>query len=473
MSRDKKEFSGERFAKNIIFYLFVFIVSLNGTTGLTAKLKQYTIKKGDTPAQVAKRFRITTEELLRFNNIKPGDGFRIGRQLSIPRPGEVTGTQYTVKNGDSVAKIADFHGVSQKDLRAVNGLKPGDFVRAGQVLSIPYELRGGALQGHVVRQGDSLVSIAKKHRVSIKMLAVTNKLSPGDRLQIGRTLIIPEDDEDVDKPRRPAKVSKLAKTGKKVAGGVMHEVQPGQSLWIIARAYNTTGERIIQANGMEPQTSIRVGQQILIPGAKEVVPVRLKGFASQKIRFVSIWNDARVHLRLMNKRGRVIPHSRRQLSKLAGSKFKTRRTKLLHPRLIHMLQRVAERFPGHTIEIVSGYRPRRRGQRVSKHNQGKALDFRVRGVSNTELYNYIKNLPRVGAGYYPNSVFVHMDVRTRKTTWTDYSGPGEAAQYERGAPADPEAAADAEKSAPPPPPNPLGQGAVAADAPEPVDGDRP
>jgi uncharacterized protein YcbK (DUF882 family) len=97
-----------------------------------------------------------------------------------------------------------------------------------------------------------------------------------------------------------------------------------------------------------------------------------------------------------------------------------------------MLQRVAERFPGHSIDIISGYRPRKRGHKLSMHNLGRALDFRVRGVANRELYKFINGLPHVGAGYYPNSVFVHMDVRDRKTRWTDYAGPGEAARYTKG-----------------------------------------
>ena len=109
-----------------------------------------------------------------------------------------------------------------------------------------------------------------------------------------------------------------------------------------------------------------------------------------------------------------------------------------------MLQRVAERFPGHTIEIVSGYRPHKKGTKVSKHNQGRAVDFRVRGISKRELFNYVKELPKIGAGYYPNSVFVHMDVRVKKTLWTDYSGIGEDSTYRKpGQTLDPEAEADA------------------------------
>lgn len=339
--------------------------------------------------------------------------------------------KHPVKAGDSIASIADFYGVSQNDLREANRLKQDDIIRPGQELTIPDSLRGGAVRHHVIEKGDTLSSIAKKHRVPAKTLASANKLTKSSPLQLGRTLVIPDRDDALSSNFHPKKVTKLIKSGKKVQGGVAHTVQPGQSLWIIARAYNTSGDRIAAANNFSPEDRISVGQTILIPGASTVVPVRVKGFVPQPTRLVSVWNNDNAVIRLLSNSGKVNQKSRKILSRLGRAKTKKNRIKLLHPRLVHMLQRVAERFPGKTIEIISGYRPHKRGTRVSKHSEGRALDFRVEGVPNRELYEFIKELPGVGAGYYPNSVFVHMDVRNRKILWTDYSGVGQAAQYEK------------------------------------------
>jgi len=38
-------------------------------------------------------------------------------------------------------------------------------------------------------------------------------------------------------------------------------------------------------------------------------------------------------------------------------------------------------------------------------------------------------LEQVGVGYYPNSSFVHLDVRTEKTFWIDYAGSGQPPRY--------------------------------------------
>ena len=95
-----------------------------------------------------------------------------------------------------------------------------------------------------------------------------------------------------------------------------------------------------------------------------------------------------------------------------------------------MLQKVADQFPGKQIEIISGHRLAEKGWH-SYHNFGRAVDFRVAGVDRKELYEFARTLPKCGTGFYPNSVFIHLDVRDKSTTWTDYSGVGEAAQYKK------------------------------------------
>jgi murein DD-endopeptidase MepM/ murein hydrolase activator NlpD len=58
-----------------------------------------------------------------------------------------------------------------------------------------------------------------------------------------------------------------------VSRGVQHVVQPGQTLWRIARAYGLTPETVARANGIEDPTQIDVGQMIFIPGATTVLEV--------------------------------------------------------------------------------------------------------------------------------------------------------------------------------------------------------
>jgi lipoprotein NlpD len=56
-------------------------------------------------------------------------------------------------------------------------------------------------------------------------------------------------------------------------GGVVHVVQPGQTLWRIARAYGIPLETIASANGIDDPTRVEVGTPLLIPGATATIDV--------------------------------------------------------------------------------------------------------------------------------------------------------------------------------------------------------
>ena len=101
----------------------------------------------------------------------------------------------------------------------------------------------------------------------------------------------------------------------------------------------------------------------------------------------------------------------------------------LDPGLVTRVAAISTKFPGKGISLVSGYRPQSRG---SLHQSARAIDLRVSGVDNADLAAFCRTLPDTGCGFYPNSSFVHVDVRapgTGTVTWIDASGPGEAPRY--------------------------------------------
>ena len=112
-------------------------------------------------------------------------------------------------------------------------------------------------------------------------------------------------------------------------------------------------------------------------------------------------------------------------------------------RLLTLLADVSDHFGGKPLRVVSGYRTTSWVEE-SKHPLGRACDFIVLGVPNTVLRDYLKTLENVGVGYYPNSTFVHLDVRERNTYWVDYAGPGEPPRLTPTAviPKDPSASAE-------------------------------
>jgi uncharacterized protein YcbK (DUF882 family) len=91
-------------------------------------------------------------------------------------------------------------------------------------------------------------------------------------------------------------------------------------------------------------------------------------------------------------------------------------------RLGRVLYQVARHYPGHRLEIFSGYRPKKYCTRAhSRHLTASAIDFRIDGVKNEALISWLRaTFHPAGVGYYPNGVHVHLDVdRAHDTYWID------------------------------------------------------
>jgi LysM repeat protein len=281
-------------------------------------------------------------------------------------------TTHTVRPGQSIAIIARKHGVSQEDLLEVNGLKRDAVIQPGDVLELPDALKGGWTKSHVVEPGDTLSGIAHRYKVTVADLKRVNRIGRKGRLKVGRRLVIPK--------------------GRQVTG-----------------------------RAAVPRSGDGTEEDEALSGRPDVP--RWDG----KATVVRVKDNERAKMTVFDHKGRVRTYAKRRISQLARS----RRDKVhpIHPRLVKLIGEVAKRYPGHEIEIISGYRPHRRGHRRSYHARGRALDFRVRGVTNLELYLFIKTFEDVGCGYYPSSTFVHLDIRDSSYAWTDFSGPGEPARY--------------------------------------------
>ncbi|MEK6606061.1 MAG: DUF882 domain-containing protein [Myxococcota bacterium] len=140
-----------------------------------------------------------------------------------------------------------------------------------------------------------------------------------------------------------------------------------------------------------------------------------------------------IAFKLYDAQGHAVRKEVRRLEELLRCHHTGRRHALDH-RLVALLYRVARHYPGQRIEVVSGYRhpriARQKGTRRSFHTRGRAADIRVPGVANETLRDYLRMVDHVGVGYYPNSTFVHVDVRDdRSAYWIDRSGPGARPDY--------------------------------------------
>ncbi len=146
---------------------------------------KYTVKKGDTLYNIALNNNTTVSELVKLNNLK-NNTIYIGQELILPSNIiEANNIIYTVKNNDSLYKIAQVFNISLDTLKKANNLK-SDIIYIGQKLDIPLNVK---VQKYIVKKGDSLYKIAKNNNKTVEYLkALNNKII--DNLYIGEELLI-------------------------------------------------------------------------------------------------------------------------------------------------------------------------------------------------------------------------------------------------------------------------------------------
>jgi uncharacterized protein YcbK (DUF882 family) len=263
---------------------------------------------------------------------------------------------------------------------------------------------------YTVASGDSLSSIARAHGIALKVLMKANRIGNADQVREGLVLVLPGVEKAV--PAKPR--------------GVVIEVPKGFSLTRIAAAYKMKVRDIVRANNLKDASRLRAGAHILIPGATEVV--ELVPCLKPPVTLYRVQNDTTVRASLCTCNGRAYDKGVAALSAMAGPLHGDAPFPL-HPRLIELLQRVVDKYPGRRIEVISGQRVSQDKSAWSYHTKGQALDYRVQGVPNKSLVGFVRGFDGSGVGYYPNSVFIHMDTREKNAWWIDYSRPGEKAIY--------------------------------------------
>jgi membrane-bound lytic murein transglycosylase D len=178
----------------------------------------YTVAKGDSFASIAKRFDTTTDVIREMNDLPTG-ALTVGTDLRVPAAGislppkvllaalrvdrpERSARRphvHVVRRGDSLWSIAHRTGMDVNKLAVMNGMRPGDPLRAGQRIKLSNRNDSSSHGGtavaprrvtYTVRNGDTLAQIARLFQVSVKEIVSWNgtiahsSLLPGQKLTI-------------------------------------------------------------------------------------------------------------------------------------------------------------------------------------------------------------------------------------------------------------------------------------------------
>ena len=206
----------------------------------------YVVQKGDTLYSIANKLGTTVSELKKENNLT-SNTLQIGEVLRIPTKEiyEEEENVYVVKKGDTLYSIAAANNTTVDELKKANNLT-SNILSTGQLLKIPSALLPEST--YTVKKGDSLYSIANKYNTTVDELKRINNLT-SNTLSIGQVLKLPSD---------------KANNVEKEENTISYTVQKGDSLYSIARKYDTTIDRIKDLNNLTTNL-LSIGQVLLIP----------------------------------------------------------------------------------------------------------------------------------------------------------------------------------------------------------------
>ncbi len=205
------------------FFLFMstFIVAVLFAGSGYADTK-YTVRKGDNPSTIAKKFGVAPEELIRVNAIDP-ERLSPGTRITIP-------PRTKKKHRTTLAR------------ETVKKKEAAPLPRAD---AAPHQNNA---QFHIVRKGDTLASLSRRYSVSQQDLIDINSL-PSTKLKIGQRI-------ELSRPEASDYV-----------------IRKGDTIWSIARRFDLDPNELIEINGLE-SASVKPNQKIILKRPPDVTDVR-------------------------------------------------------------------------------------------------------------------------------------------------------------------------------------------------------
>ncbi len=276
----------------------------------------YQVEAKETYYSIAKKYNVNYKDVMEFNDSK---FLQIGVTLKIPTnipfttaaatPSKAIAgniVEHTVIAKDNLNMLAEKYGTTVNDIKKANNLSSIN-LRIGQVLKIPssgqvaetptetapsavYKATTASTSDntstieHTIKAKENLNLLAQKYNTTIDEIKRLNGLS-SNNLQIGQVLKIPSANGEAaevpaEKPiEQPApKISKKVAAEKPAAsvttpeptnneGSIEHIVVASETIYSIAKKYNSTTYQIKTANNLT-SNDLTVGQKLIIKNAK-------------------------------------------------------------------------------------------------------------------------------------------------------------------------------------------------------------
>jgi membrane-bound lytic murein transglycosylase D len=187
------------------------------------RVSLHTVKNGESVASIAKKYKTQAIVVRDMNGLDNSALLVVGSELRVPT---------AVVNLPAKVMLA----AARVDGRGG---------RSGRRPSV-----------HVVRSGDSLWRIAKRNRMDVATLARLNGMGPGDTLRAGQKLVL--------NTRAPSSGNRSTTTSSANSRAVSYKVRSGDTLSRIAKVFGVTVSDLVNWNGISSHSTLRPGQKLTV-----------------------------------------------------------------------------------------------------------------------------------------------------------------------------------------------------------------
>ena len=165
--------------------------------------------------------------------------------IPYTKPIEEKKETYTVKKGDNLYNIAKENNTTVSEIKELNNLINNNLY-IGQILKLPTEKQPEENKIYTVKPGDTLYRIATQNNTTVDIIKILNNLKD-DTLSIGQQILIPNT-EIIEIPTTTTN----------------YNVKAGDTLYSIAKKYNTTVDKIKRLNNLFTDI-LTIGQNLKLP----------------------------------------------------------------------------------------------------------------------------------------------------------------------------------------------------------------
>lgn len=246
---------------------------------------------------------MSVQDLAADNNISDPNKIRVGQEIKVSQKtsnskdvsdSRNNENKYTVKQNDTLSKIAKEHGMSVQDLAANNNISDPNKIHVGQEIKVNNSSNQRSSESasskntnssrdsggsYKVKSGDTLSSIARANNTTVDKIVSDNNISNPDKIHIGQEINIGSRSSshstskhsshyDHGHSRDSYSVSSHGSTNSKSSssGGGNYTVRSGDTLSSIARDHGTSVSSLARDNNISNPDKINAGDNIKVSG---------------------------------------------------------------------------------------------------------------------------------------------------------------------------------------------------------------